>query len=89
MAVPLRQITALCWITGPEDPSEALCFGNVEGSVTIWRHNGRLVSYRALNIAYSYLLLRVGSKRWHHAEWEAGMKLPLLLMIGRNKVPTV
>lgn len=40
----LRQITAVRWITGPEDPWEALCFGDVRGNVSVWRQNVRLVS---------------------------------------------
>lgn len=43
MSIPLRQITALRWITGSEDPWEVLCFGDVRGNVSVWRQNVRLV----------------------------------------------
>lgn len=57
MNQPLRQITALRWITGPEDPWEVLCLGDVRGNISVWRQNVRLVS--ALNIFDHYLTFAV------------------------------
>lgn len=49
MNQPLRQITAVRWITGPEDPWEVICFGDVRGNVSVWRQNVRLVSHYRSN----------------------------------------
>jgi hypothetical protein len=40
----IRQISAIRWITGAEDPWETLCFGNGQGWLKIWRQNVRMVS---------------------------------------------
>ena len=45
LSAALRQISAVKWITGADDPWETLCFGTARGWLTVWRQNVRKVSF--------------------------------------------
>lgn len=48
MSSSLCQVGSVSWVTGAEDPWEALCFGTARGNIIFWRQNTRLVSIYSL-----------------------------------------